>query len=368
MSQVAIAGAGAIARAYAALLARDGHEVALWSPGGAGLRDLAASGALAANSSSARSATLAAVGQVTGAHRVTVLDAPDAIAAADVVIVALPANAYASALPRVAAHLRTGQLVFVSGALSLAPLWLAELAAAGGRRPTFAASGTTVATARTREGGVSVNTVRTRVAVAALPVAATDAALATLCALFGDRFDGADDMLAVTLSNINPVAHSAMALCNLTRIEYGEAWPQYHYLTPAVARLVGAMDAERQAIAAAFGRRVAAIEAHFQRSFDVAQRALADIAAELHRRRGGPPGPTSLDTRFVLEDVPFGLACNAALARIVGVAVPATAATIATLSILYGRDLAGENPLLDALSLPTATKATLAARCVALPS
>lgn len=206
-------------------------------------------------------------------------------------------------------------------------------------------------------------TIRTRLGVAALPASETQPALAVCTALFGDRFDAADSVLAVTLTNINPVAHAAMALANFTRIERGEAWPQYHYLTPAVARLIEAMDAERRAIAAALGVHVTTVEAHFQRSFDVPQTTLADIAAELHRRRGGPPGPTSLDTRFVLEDVPYGLVFNAALARIAGVAVPATDAVVTTLSTLYGRDFRAENPLLDTLALSAATRQSLLARC-----
>lgn len=136
-----------------------------------------------------------------------------------------------------------------------------------------------------------------------------------------------------------------------------------HYLTPSVARMVEAMDAERRAVAAAFGLHVTSIEEHFQRSFDVPQDELADIAAELHRRRGGPPGPTSLDTRFVLEDVPYGLAFNAALARIVGVEVPVTRATVTLLATLYDRDLAQDNPLIGALGLAEATRNSLLARC-----
>ena len=356
-------GAGAIARAYAALLARDGHAVALWSPRGRGAADLPATSSTSATWPSARAASLAYSGVAEGTAQVALLDDPALLAAADVVIVALPAFVYAAVLPGIARHLRSGQTVFVSGALSLAPLWLAELAAANGQRPLMAAAGTTVATARSRHGGVAIMTIRTRLAVAALPSSSTAQAAAAMTALFGDRFDTAANVLAVTLTNINPVAHAAMALANVTRIERAENWPQYHYLTPAVARLVEAMDAERRAVAAAFGLTVTTIEQHFQRSFDVPQSTLAEIAAELHRRRGGPPGPTSLDTRFVLEDVPFGLACNAALARIAGVAVPVTDATIRTLSALYGRDLAGENPLLAALGLPAATRASLLARC-----
>jgi opine dehydrogenase len=363
MFRIAMVGAGAIARAYAVLVARDGHVAGLWSPSGRGADDLATTASVSPDWNDAAAARLAATGIVAGTHPVAVLAGPAALAHADVVIVALPATAYAAVLPRIAPHLAAAQTVFVSGALSLAPLWLAELAARHGRRPTIAASGTTIATARTRPGGVAINTVRTRVGIAALPAHAAADARATLAALFGDRFDHVPDVLAVTLGNINPVAHAAMALCNLTRMELGEAWPQYHFLTPAVARLVGAMDAERRAVATAFGHTAPPIETHFQRSFDVPQTTLAEIAAELHRRRGGPPGPTSLESRFVLEDVPFGLACNEALARIAGVAVPTTAATVTTLSTLYGRDFRAGNPLLDELGLGSTTRAALLARC-----
>jgi len=343
--RVAIAGAGAIGRAYAVLASRAGHDVALWAPRGEAPAELVCDGV------------------VQGRCRVEVLGDTANLACADAVLVAIPATAYADVIPCIAPHVRSSQFVFVSGALSLAPLWLAELAAANGERPTIAASGTTVATARRCDGGVAIMTVRSRVGIAALPTSGLDAALATMRTLFGDRFDAMDNVLAVTLANINPVAHAGMALANFTRIERGEAWPQYHYLTPSVARLVEAMDGERRAVADAFGVHVSSIEAHFQRSFDVPQTELGDIAAELHRRRGGPPGPTDLDTRFVLEDVPYGLVFNAALAAIAGVAIPVTDAAVALLSTLYGRDFRAQNPLIDALALRTSGRDALLARC-----
>lgn len=166
-------------------------------------------------------------------------------------------------------------------------------------------------------------------------------------------------MLAVTLTNINPVAHAAMALCNIARIGHAEAWAQYHYLTPAVARLVVAMDRERTEVAAAFGHTLTAIEAHFQRSFDVPQTTLAEIAAELHRRRDRHRSTP----RFVLEDVPYGLVFNAALARIVGVEVPVTESTITLLSTVYAHDFSEANPVLASLRLTGTTSAQLVARC-----
>jgi opine dehydrogenase len=355
-------GAGAIARSCAVLVSRAGHPAALWSPGGEGTRDLPATSTPSAGWPDARTAELACDGVVQGASGIAVLSDDAALSAADVIVVALPAPAYASVIPRIAPQLRSHQTVFFSGALSLAPLWLAELAAAHGQRPVVSGSGTTIATARSRNGGVTIMTVRTRLAIASLPVSAADSTIAIMKALFGDRFDTSPSLLAITLTNINPVAHAAMALCNFTRIERAESWPQYHYLTPAVARMVEAMDAERRSIAAALGLSVTTIEEHFQRSFDVPQTALADIAAELHRRRGGPPGPITTDTRFVLEDVPYGLVFNEALARIASVAAPVTDAAITMHSTLYGRNFRQSNPLIDALELRSATRESILAR------
>jgi opine dehydrogenase len=360
--RVATVGAGAIARACAALAARGGHAAALWSTRGGGARDLRAIPKADDAWHGARSAELAYDGIVEGVCNVALLPQPQALSAADLVVVAVPAPAYASVLPAIAPHIGSRQTVFVSGALSLAPLWLSELSASHARRPVVSASGTTIATARARPGGVTVLTVRTRLAVAALPRAAEESALAIMREVFGDRFDAAPSLLAITLGNVNPVAHAALALANFTRIERAEAWAQYHYLTPAVARVIEAMDAERRAVARGFGVPATTIEEHFQRSFNVMETDLAGIAAELHRRRGGPPGPATTDTRFVLEDVPFGLVFNEALARILAVETPVTHAAIALHGALYARDFRAENPMIDALQLATATRESLLAR------
>ena len=337
---VAIVGAGAIALGSAALIEAGGHRAAVWSPSGRGTAALERDGALDY------------AGVVTGtAHPAVITDLAQVVGF-DVVLIALPANGHRTVMERLAPHLASRQTVIVSGALSLSPLYLSKLVCARGVRPTIACFGTTVLTARkTGETSISINVLRARLDVAAIPASEGARALATCRQLFGDRFDLAASSLAIALVNINPVAHAGLALGNLTRIELGEAWPQYRYLTPAVARLIGTLDAERRTVAAAFGLTVRTVEQHFAHSFDLPLVPLAEQAALLHARRGGPPGPTTLDTRFVLEDAPFGLAFTAAVARIAGVRVPATDACIDILSVLWGRPLAAQNDLLPALQL-----------------
>src|SRR6185369_6311569 len=137
----------------------------------------------------------------------------------------------------------------------------------------------------------------------ALPLARTQAMVALCAELFGDGFSAHENVLASALTNINPAAHGPLALFNWSRIERAENWPQFHYMTPRVAAVIEKLDAERMAVAKAFGISAPSVNQHLSRSFDVDAPSLSAIAAELHRRRGGPPGPTDVGTRYLSEDV-----------------------------------------------------------------
>jgi opine dehydrogenase len=215
----------------------------------------------------------------------------------------------------------------------------------------IAAWGTTVTTGRRLPGAaVRVSNIRDKVDVAALPAGDIDAMAALCRELFGDRFVPRDDLIAVSLSNVNPQNHLGMALCNFTRIENAEHWANWSGLTPAVGRLIEALDIERLAVAAAFGASVRSVRDHFHLSFDVPHGPLGDAGAILAARDSNP-GPASLDTRYVTEDVPFGLVPSTVLGRIADVPMPLHEAGVAMFSALYGRDFRAENNLLPELTL-----------------
>jgi len=196
-------------------------------------------------------------------------------------------------------------------------------------------------------------TARQSLHVATLPVRLADQGMKLCQALFGDRFLPQTNILATSLININPIAHLGLALCNVTRIEHKEVWPQYHYMTEGVANLILALEKERLALAEAFGLKIHGIEEHFHRSFNVPQTNLADIAKILHERRGGPPGPTTMDTRFILEDTPYGLVFNESIAVKADRPTPMHSSAIYLASAVWGRDFRKENSLLPVLGLET---------------
>ncbi|MDQ0034015.1 opine dehydrogenase [Variovorax boronicumulans] len=349
--RVGIAGTGAIALASAAWLRQAGHGVTLWSPGGRGAEAL-------------RTQPLEAGGVQPCTVTVEVADdAAQLCHASDVLLLALPVNGHKQVMDALLPSLRDGQTVIVSSMASLSSLYLHEAARRAGKQVTVASFGTTVLTAR-RESGtqVRVMTRRKAVGVSALPGANVAEAVALCTALFGDGFFAQDSVLASALANVNPQSHGPLAVFNWTRIERAENWPQYHCMTPGVSSAIEALDLERRAVAQAFGIALGPIEEHFARSFGTASARLEDIAAELHAKRGGPPGPVRTDTRYVTEDMPYGLAFVEALGQIAGVPTPATRTIVDAASLVNGIDFRAQNDLLAPLGLGNETVAGLLAR------
>lgn len=357
-ASVAILGAGLIARATAAFLAHHGHRVGMWSPSGRSAEPLAA------RTGNPGRGELRYVGALRGEAPVALLAAPSDIAQYDVLVVALPGDAYATVLDRVLPHIESRHRVIVSGGLSLLPLWIHERAGAAASRPLVVSWGTTLATARrSAEADVELGTLRKRFDVAAVPAARADEALALCRELFGERFERASSILATALSNVNPIAHAAEALPNLTRMERAEAWYLFECLTPAAARIAEALDAERLAIAGAFGLQVRSLATHYHLSYHVPLDTLAEMAAAIHARDRAPAGPKTIEHRYVLEDVPYGLVFYERMAAIAGTEVPVMSAAITLACAAYGRDFRRENTLLRDLALDALEPAGLLARC-----
>lgn len=355
--RVAIVGAGAIGCATAAYLVGAGHRPVFWSPSMTRLP--VADG----------QARFRCTGALSQSFAVPVLDAPADIAQCDAVIVCLPANAYAPVLEPLGAHWRSGQAVIVSGALSLSPLWLFEAARARGIAIQAVAWGTTATTAHfTEPGRLHVNPMRKRIDMAALGGDEPEAAQHLCEQLLGDRFALSANQLWPALANINPIAHAAEVMPNLSRMDKGEAWPLFGCFTRTVARLAGRLDRERLAIAAALGCALPTLEQHYASSYHLEAGSLETLAAAIHARGMGPNGPSRLEHRYVLEDAPYGLVFTESLGRIAAVPTPALSACIDLLQVFYERDFRSENFLLDALCLGATDAVSLLNRCTAARS
>jgi opine dehydrogenase len=219
---------------------------------------------------------------------------------------------------------------------------------------------TTVLRARQRSlSNVKIATLRGKVDLATLPVSAGERGLALCVALFGERFVQRSDILAIALSNVNPQSHMALALTNFTRMERGEDWGQTENMTDSVGRLLESLDRERLAIASAFGLSVRTVREHYSLTYGVPEAPVGETARLLLTKTERTAGPTTTDTRYVLEDVPFGLTQTISLGAMTGIDVSLHKAGLVLFSALYGRDLSKDNDLLPAIGLEAFSKDAL---------
>lgn len=248
--------------------------------------------------------------------------------------------------------------------------------------------GTTAITAR-KTGGSSVNvlTIRQTVDYCTVPFNPEDANNdALLQTLFGQRFRYRDGgLLAISLSNLNPQNHLGIVLGNMSRMDppppplpwnemkmepvidtATEPWYQGKCITPKVGRLMEALDLERINIAKSLQIDVRTIYEHFSWSFHVPLETSLEIDGETMTRpltvsemnqqmhyylKNDVLGPATPDSRYVLEDVPYGLVLTVILGRLLNCPALLHEAGIMILSAMYGRDFLVENELLKGIGL-----------------
>lgn len=338
---VGIAGAGSIAFGTAAVLYKNGHDAMLWSPSGEGTQDLKSG------------QPLTAVGALEAVFAPsTALSAQMLAQENDVLIVALPGYGHKTVLDALAPHIGAQHQLIISSHASLGAIYLAQLLARRGLTVPITAWGTTICTGRRQSGvEVKINTVRSRIDLCTVPSQYSDTALALCKRLFGDRFQPRDGLLAISLSNLNPQNHMGIALGNITRMERGETWSQGQNVTPKVGQLLEKLDQERLAIAKALGLEVKTIFEHFHLSFHVPVASISEMNQQMHAQGNGGIGPATADSRYVTEDVPYGLLLTAKLGRLSGHPALLHEAGIRIFSAMYDRDFEDENLILEALEL-----------------
>jgi len=156
--------------------------------------------------------------------------------------------------------------------------------------------------------------------------------------------------------NANAMLHVANCVANAGKIDRGENYKFYaEGVTPSVARLYEAINAERVAVAAALGASVPTLADWFDSTYGVRGATLVETCQLLTTNRDGPyqatGTPKSLEHKYVTEDVPAGLMPMSALGRAADVATPAIDAVIAMARYLTGKDFAAEARTLERMGL-----------------
>lgn len=182
-------------------------------------------------------------------------------------------------------------------------------------------------------GSVNINKIKNNVLISTLdnenPIAAS----------FMNRFPQlirGNNVFETSLNNSNVVIHPPITLFNAARIDADEEFQFYtNGASPYSVNYVEKMDVERLQIASRLNVDTQSILAVLNEFYDTSYPNLYEALPGLF-----PTGlaPTTLDYRYMTEDIPFGLVPLSELGKMLGVETPYTDSIISTASLLMGSD------------------------------
>lgn len=207
--------------------------------------------------------------------------------------------------------------------------------------------------------------VKQRLHVAALPATSLEEVVQLLRAAFPQAV-AAPSVLHTGLMSMNPMLHVPGMLANAARIESGDKFDFYRDgISPNVANLVLSLDAERVAVAAAFGVRVQTQLDWLGSIYGLKEGDLYTRIQKLHRDIfKDSPAPTTLNYRYLTEDVPFGLVPMIDLARSAMVRTPVAEALTQMASALLDRNFWAEGRTLKHMGLAGLSADAIRARLI----
>lgn len=280
-------------------------------------------------------------------------DIAQAIEGADIVMIVAPAVVHRDIAANCAPHLADGQIIFIhpgatGGALEFNKVLLDRKC---NKSIILAEAESLIYACRSpRPGHPTIFGIKNELMVAALPATETRGVVKLLNTAFPQLVAGAN-VLETSLSNANAMMHPAPTLLNTSRIESGNDWLYYwDGITPSIGAFVEALDAERLAVARAFGLKIPGILQWYKLHYGAEGPTLSDTVKQ-NQAYAEVKGQKTLQTRYLLEDIPTGLVPMAILGKMAGVEVPRMETVIKLGEFLTGRDLSTTGRTLENMGL-----------------
>jgi opine dehydrogenase len=268
-------------------------------------------------------------------------DMAEALAECDVVMIVVPSSAHADLARLAAPHLRNGQIVILHPGRTLGAIEFDKVLRDNGcaAEVIVAEAGTFIYASRS-EGPAQARIFRIKqtVPVAALPAIRTSLVLETIEAAYPQFIDGVD-VLHTSLNNMGAIFHPGLMLLNAGRVESTGGAFQFYMegVTESVAEVLEVLDRERVTVASSLGIRALTGLEWLKMAYNASGRNLYRAIQNQHGYKG-IMAPTSLEHRYITEDVPMSLVPIASLGQRYGVSVRGMDAIIRISCIMHHTD------------------------------
>ena len=329
-----VIGAGHGGRAMSAHLALMGFEVALYNRTPEHIAGIKARKGIDLESTEGGPHGFARLALVTSELKA-------AVRHAEVLMVVVPSSAHVDVARKMAPFLRDGQIVVLHPGRTCGAIEFNKtLRDAGCKAKVIVSEAETFIYASRADGPAQSRIFRIKEAVpiAALPATKTCQVLEAIQPAYPQFIDGID-VLHTGLNNMGAIFHPAITILNAGRIEATHGDFQFYIdgVTPSVARILEVLDRERVTIASSLGIRARTGMEWLQLAYDT-------IGDDLHEAIHNQPGyygiraPSTLNYRYIFEDVPMSLVPIASLGQHYGVSVRGMDSIIRLACIIHRKD------------------------------
>lgn len=312
---IAIIGAGNGGQAFAAYLSLHGYEVKIYDVEQETVDILTEKGGVQIDGNS----------DVTGFGKIVLAstDIGKVMEGAKIILIILPSLYHKDMAKKMAYHLRDGQYVVLNPNSSLGTIeFRKQLDDCGCKADiTLACTATLLFACRAVEvGHVVVAGQKRSFTASTYPSKKNEEAKAVFANVL-PQFNFCEDILRVSLDNLNAFMHPGPTILNTGRIESATPFEYYLNMTPSQVKFVEALDKERMEIAKAYNVNCRTLKEEYLAIYETHGDTLYEVVTNCEGYHG-IKGQTTLKTRYILEDIPCSLVAIKTMGQIAGVKTP----------------------------------------------
>lgn len=312
---IAIIGAGNGGQAFAAYLSLHGREVKIFDVVQATVDRLTELGGVSIEGNSDV--------QGFGKIQLASTDIGAVMEGCEIILVVLPSIYHKDMAKKMAPYLKDGQIVVLNPNASLGPVEFKKTLDDCGCTADIILAGTSTLLFACRAveiGKVVVAGQKSSFAAASYPSKYND----YLAEKFADiipQFHFGDDILRVSLDNLNAMMHPAPTILYTGMIEHEMDFQYYLDFTPSIGTLVEALDSERMALAEAYGLKIRTLVDEYKNTYVTKGNNMYEVITNCEGYKG-IKGQKTMRTRYLLEDIPYSLVALQSMGKVAGVPTP----------------------------------------------
>lgn len=289
-------------------------------------------------------------------------NAQQAIKDAEIIMVVTTADAHRTVGRQIAPFLKRGQTIILNPGRTMGALEFSnEVRSLTDEEVYIAEAQSLVYACRASSKNVKIIGIKSKILLAALPAVDTDLVLDKVNSVY-DCFIKADNTLVTGMENIGAMFHPAITLFNTERIEKGEKFLFYNDITPAVARFITRLDAERLKIGSSYGLKLHSVSQWIGLAYATKTDETLYQAVRNNVAYNTIEAPEVLISRYLMEDVPTGILPMIELAKVTGVETPLLSSIFNMAQTLVAADFTTHGRTLANLKLTDKTALEILAK------